>query len=243
MQPSGSGLHLGDNWTPLARNVLVTLFAIYVVQLLVGDPMIALFAWHPFGAGFRPWQIVTAFLLGGPDPLSAVLNWLVLFFLLAPLDRLLGRKGLIRGIGVSWAVAVAVAMVLVATGIVRQEGAFYGGSALLAALLALFGFLMPGATFLLMFIVPVKAGLIAWGTGLLSFLYLLYTRDLGAALAFFSWGGAWLFLNARGGGGVRRLMLRWKRHRIEKRLQKFEVIEGGKGREPTRRSGTDDWVH
>lgn len=243
MQSSGlSGLNLGDNWTPLTRNVLVTLFAIYVVQLLVGDPMVAALAWQPLGEGFRPWQVFTAFLLGGPDPLSAVIDWLLLFFLIAPLDRLLGRASFLRAVGVSWLVAVVVTLGLVGTGLVSQTGPYLGASPLLAALVALMGFMMPGATFLLMFVIPIKAGIIAWGTGLLSFLYLLASRDVGASLAFFGWSGAWLFLNFRG-GFFRRAMLRWKRDRIQKRLQKFEVIEGGKGQAPKRKSGTDDWVH
>lgn len=243
MQPSGiPGLNLGDNWTPLTRNVLVGLFAIYVVQLLVGDAVLAWLAWQPFGAGFAPWQVFTAFLLSGPTPITALLDWLILFFLLAPLDAMLGRRTFVQAILTCWGVSVAVSLVAMAAGLIAHPGVYLGISPLLAALVALFGFMNPGATFLLMFVVPVRAGLLAWGTGLLTFLFLLYSRDLGASLAFFAWGGAWSFMAFRG-GGMRRMLLKWKRHRIEKKLQKFQVIEGGRKTERAKKSGTDDWVH
>jgi membrane associated rhomboid family serine protease len=235
---------LGANWTPLTRNVLVGLFVIYVVQLLSGGLLDRWLAWHPLQAGFLPWQPVTSFLLGGPTPINAIFDWLVLYFTIAPLESILGRKGLFQSVAVAWATAVAVGFLLAASGVVAHGGAVYGLTPLIAALISLFGFLMPGATIMLFFVLPIKAIWIAWGTGLFTFLNLLYSRDLPASLAFFAWSGAWLFIALRG-GAMRRLKLRWKKAAIERKLARFEVIEGGRTgpTKSSKKSGTDDWVH
>ncbi|MES2639334.1 MAG: hypothetical protein V4850_07610 [Myxococcota bacterium] len=235
------GLDLGSNWTPLTRNVIVTLFAIYVIQLLSGGVVETLFAWQPFGGGFRPWQVVTSFLLG-PSPFSAVLSWLVLFFVLAPVDNLLGRRGMLQALGVSWAVGVVVSSLLLAAGFVNAP--FLGLGPVVAVFITLFGFMMPNAQFLLMFIIPVRAIWLAWGTGLMSFLFLLYSRDLSSSLQFFAWTGAAIFMAVRG-GGMRRASLRWKKRQVERKLARFEVIEGGRTAEkrPKGGGGPGDWIH
>ena len=245
------GIELGSNWTPLTRNVIVTLFAIYVVQLLAGGeggPVQQLFAWYDFGAGFHPWQVATAFLLSGPSPLSAVFEWLAIFFFLAPVAGMLGNRRLAQALGVSWLVSVVVAATLVATGVVTAAYPFMGVGPLVAALVGLFGFLMPNAVIRIYFVLPIKAVWIAWGTGLIAFLFFLYARDLGTSLTFFAWGGAAAWLAVQN-GALRRLSLRWKKRQIERRLSRFEVIEGGRTerRPPApggkRESSRDDWVH
>ncbi|MFN7143909.1 MAG: hypothetical protein ACK4YP_09050 [Myxococcota bacterium] len=235
----------GSNWSPLTRNVIVTLFAIYVVQLLSGGAMVDLFAWQPFGAGFKAWQVATAFLLGGPNPITAVLLWLGLFFFLAPVDNMLGRRALFQALGVSWVVAVVVSAALLATGAIGMAGPYLGLGPFLTALVALFGFLLPNAQILLFFVIPVRAIWLAWISGLLSFLFLLYARDLGSSLVFFAWGGAAAWFGLRN-GAMRRMQLKWKKHQIERKLARFEVIEGGRtssGRTKQRSSDPNDWVH
>ncbi len=81
----------------------------------------------------------------------------------------------------------------------------------------------------------------------MSFLYLLYSRDVGSALGFFSWGGAYLWTGVRN-GALRRAQLQWKRSRIERQLRRFEVIEGGRGDADTKgrrsaRKEPNDWVN
>jgi hypothetical protein len=244
MQQNGiPGLNLGANWTPLTRNVIVALFVIYVAQLLSGGVLDSLFAWQAFGDGFRPWQVVTAFLLGGPTPLVAVLDWLFLYFMLAPVDGLLGRRGLVQALGFAWVVGVLVTAALLATGLVGVSAPFLGLGPLLAALVALFGFSMPNAQFLLFFVIPVRAVWLAWGTGLLSFLYLLYAREVSSSLTFFAWGGTWAWMTLQS-GVLRRASLRWKKARIERKLARFEVIEGGRtDRRPKRGRDPGDWVN
>ena len=246
-------MNLGDNWTPLTRNLIVGLFVVYVVQLLAGTTVEAALAWQPFGAGFAPWQPLTAFLLAS-DPTSAIFGWLGIFFLVAPLERALGRGALARAVLVSWLGAVLVG---VATGLAVKgsatlglgDAAFVGLTPLLAALVALFGWSHPGANILLFFIIPIRAELIAWGTGALSFLWFLvaltrpgYASPLGSSIALGAWLGA-LAWSRTGRGEIRRLQLAWKRRRIERDLRRFEVIDGGRSGSGPRRQRQDETWH
>lgn len=235
---------LGANWTPLTRNVLVGLFALYVVQLLSNGVVAAWLAWWP-GATFGPWQPFTSFILPGPRPLDAIFDLILIYFTLAPLDSILGRRQLAYALGASWATAALLGILATGLGFLPHLAPAYGLTALCAALVMLLGSMMPGATFLAFFVLPVKAIWLAWGTGLLCLLNLVYYRELGAALPFFAWLGAWGYVTVRG-GSFRRLSLRWKKHQIERKLAKFEVIEGGRtgGKTTSRKSGTsDDWIH
>jgi membrane associated rhomboid family serine protease len=230
-------MNLGDNWTPLTRNLIVGLFVLYVGQLLAGDAVTAALAWQPFGAGFLPWQPLTNVLLAG-DPTSACLGWLGLFFLVAPVERALGTSGLARAVLASWVGAVALGLAVASLG--RPDGAVLGLAPILTALVSLFGWSHPGANILLFFVIPIRAELIAWGTGALSFLWLLValTRGgaspTGSALALGAWVGA-LAWSRLGSGEVRRLQLAWKRRNVERQLRKFEVIEGGRAAPPRSR--------
>jgi hypothetical protein len=238
-------MNLGDNWTPLTRNVLLSLFALYVLLLLAGasatgEAAVHTLTWRPFGEGFQPWQPLTAFFVGhGAAVTSTCLEWLMVFFLLAPVERTLGRGALGRAMLVSWLAAVALGLAASAAG--RPDAAFMGLAPLLAALVSLFGWVHPGANILLFFVLPIRAELIAWGTGVLSFLWLLVaiTRPeaaslLSSALSFGAWLGAFAW-SRLDGGEIRRLQLAWKRKRIERELRRFEVIEGGRSTTPVRR--------
>ncbi len=225
-------LDLGGNWTPLVRNVLVTLFVIYVVQALAGEPFLALFAWQPFGPEFRPWQVATAFLLE-TGPISAVFTWLTLYFFLPLLQGTVGLRKLGQATVFAWFFAVVCTFAGLAVGLPDME--FYGSGPILLAYSALFGFLIPELQFLLFFVIPVKAKWIGWGGGLLSFLYLITSPSNVTALAFFAWVGAWIWAGWHN-GAFRRMRLQAQRKRVEKRVSRLEVIEGGKAQ-------AGDWVN
>lgn len=241
MTPRGgpAGLDLGVNWTPLVRNLLVALFAIYVVQLLLGGTLERWLAWNPLGDGFAPWQVFTAFLLGGPSPLGAFFGWLAIFFLVPPLERMLGRRALARAMGVSWLAGVVAAMVAAALG-AHQAGVILGASPLIGAMIGLWGFTVPNAVIHLFFVLPVKASWLGWGTGLLAFLYMLATREVVNVLAFFAWAGAWAWA-VTPGDWQRRWKLKKQERELQKKLSRFQVLEGGKEAPPRRRF--DDLVN
>ena len=220
-----ASVNLAANWTPLARAILISLIVVYVAQILSGGLMIQYLAWHPFGAGFFPWQVASSFLLSGPDPTSALFQWLGLFFFIAPVESALGRRGFAPAMGVVWVVAVVPTLILAALSLPQMT--LLGAVPMISALVALFGFLNPHAQILLFFILPIRASWLAWGTGLVTFLYLLYAPSTSTAVAFFAWVGAWGFVTLSG-GGVRRIQLRWKRRKIERRMSRLTVIEGGR---------------
>jgi hypothetical protein len=231
-------MNLGDNWTPLTRTLIVGLFVLYVLQLLAGEGATQTLAWQPFGAGFLPTQPLTSFLIAG-DPTSACLGWLGLFFLVAPVERALGRSAFARAALASWLGAVALGLAVAS--LQMADVAVLGLAPLLAALASLFGWAHPGANILLFFVIPIRAELIAWGTGALSFLWLLValTRPgmaspLGSALAFGAWLGA-LAWSRLGSAEVRRLQLAWRQRRVQRELRRFEVIEGGRTSPPRKR--------
>ena len=231
-------MSLGDNWTALTRNLIVGLFVLYVLQLLAGDAVTQALAWQPFGAGFLPTQPLTSFVIAG-DPTSACLGWLGLFFLVAPVERTLGRAAFARAMFASWVGAIALGLAVAS--LRMQDVAVLGLAPLIAALASLFGWAHPGASILLFFVIPIRAELIAWGTGAFSFLWLLValTRPgaaspLGSALAFGAWLGA-LAWTRLGSAEVRRLQLAWRQRRVQRELRRFEVIEGGRATAPKKR--------
>ncbi len=233
---------LANNWTPLVRNVLVTLFAIYLVQLLAAPRVDLWFGWQPYGSGlFYPWQPLTCVFLGTMDPLSTCLQWLGVFFLLPILEQVIPAARIGRGMLFSWALAVCAIFLLEFPGILTQTGEISGLTPLLAALTGLVGFLLPNATFLLFFVLPVKALWIAWGTGLLTFLYTVASRDAASAASFFAWAGAWIFVQFIG-GNFRRWRLQIKKKQVERKLSRFEVIEGGK-QPNVRTKQPDEWIN
>jgi membrane associated rhomboid family serine protease len=225
-------IDLGRNWTPLVRTVLITLFVIYVVQLLTAPLMTDLFAWQPIGAGFRPWQVITAPFLGG-EPIGTVFTWLTLYFFLPLLEGTLGLKKLGQATAFAWFFAVLLTFGGMALGL--QDGTMLGGGPILLAYTALFGFLLPDLTFLLFFIIPMKAKWIGWGAGLLAFLYFLYTPHMVTALAIFAWVGAWLWAGWHN-GAFRRMRLQAQRRKVQKQMSRLEVLDGGK-------SKPQDWVN
>jgi membrane associated rhomboid family serine protease len=225
-------LDLGGNWTPLVRNVILTLFVIYVAQLLAPATVEGLFAWQPFGAGFRPWQVLTAFFLGY-DPIGSVLSWLTLYFFLPLLEGTLGLRRLAWATLFSWFFAVVATIAALALGIASVP--FVGCGPILLAYSALFGFLMPETEFRLFFVLPLKAKWIGWGGGLLAFLFFLASHNTVTAVPFFAWVGAWVWAGSQG-GAFRRMRLQAQRRKVERQISRLQVIEGGKPK-------PDSWVN
>lgn len=228
----------GGGQTPLGRNVLIASICLYCVQVVLENwmafPVTTTLAWWgPDSGSFRFWQPVTAFLLSGPTPLSAAIDWLVLYFFWSPVERQLGRRGLLRTLGAAWLAAVALTLPLLLLGGVQGRSPYLGPTCFLTALVAVFGLANPTATILLI-VLPVRAVWITWGSGILAFLFFLYARDVASAVAFFGWAGA--VASFLGGRTLRRTWLRvqerWYRSRLDRTRQKarsrFTAIPGGR---------------
>lgn len=221
-------------FTPLLRALLGGLFLIYVVQLVLQGTLEPWLVWQPFGAGFQPWQVFSAFLLNG-EPLGAVFDWLTLYFTVPALEQRLGPRRLGNAALTVWAFAVVAGLLGSATGLV--QGAFLGSTPLAIAALALFGFQYAEAQIRLFMLIPIRAIVLAWASGLISFLYMLYGKDLGSTLVFFAWVGTY-YWSFWGDGLIRRVRLRFQQQRAARRVAGLRVFEGGRGR-----SGSGDWVN
>ena len=228
MRMGGMG---GVGFTPLTKVVLMVLVGLYVLQQLAESwldlPITRLFAWWPFGLGFQPWQPFTAFFLNG-EVMRAFFDWLFLFFLLPPIEQMFGRRELARAAISTMLGSILIGLLLVGVGAVTIQRPWYGIEPLLAALLVLFGLSRPNAQILLFFVLPVKAAWVAWGSGLLCGLYLLSGRDLASAMWASGWVCGYLWINGGLSKGLKKFLLKWKHRRVQRRLQTFDVIDGGR---------------
>ena len=228
----------GARLTVLGRKVLITLLVMYIVQTILenwtGLPVIQTLAWwSPLSRFFRPWQPVTAFFLNGPSPISAMLSWLMIYFFFAPAEDAIGKKGLVRLFLMSWLAAVLLSFPLLAVGAIQSSAPYLGLHCFITAMIVVFGLSNPRATILLFFVLPIQASWIAWGTGLISFLFLLYGRDLASAVAFFGWVGATGYMMSGGSitGGwwrLRRWLLTRRRMHTHQRPEDIlRALDGG----------------
>ncbi len=237
---------LSGYFTPLVRNLLLALAFVLAIQWGVGQPFIDLLAWHSLQAGFRPWQPITSLMIASPRLSEMLFDWLVIVFSLNVVQRVMGGRALLNALAFSTLIAVLLTALLDIAGLIAPS--IHGGQGpIVTALLTLFCFSMPQARVMLLFVVPVQASWMGWLTGVLAAYLLAANRDLGAALMFGGWIGAVMWTRGIADGWQRRLKLRWQRHRIEQRMGRFSVIEGGRsGRENSREDGSkrrDDWIN
>ena len=221
--------------TPLVRATLAVLIITYVLQLLLqnwmGGGVYSLSLWSFSTGNWRPWQPVTSLLLNG-EVVEAFFDWIFLFFIMGPVETLVGRKRFIRAM--LWSVGLAILIVtgLDLLGAVNAMSPYTGVTPALLAMLVIFGLSMPNANIMLFFVLPIRAAWIAWASGLLSLLMFISARDLGSAMALGGWIGGYTWIIS-GGGSLRRLMLHMRKRKVQKELKRFTVIEGGRGGDHT----------
>jgi len=154
---------------------------------------------------------------------------------MGPVEQLVGKKRYKLSMVFSVTLAIFVVTMLDLVGAISPGAAsapFTGVTPALLAMLVIFGFSMPNAQILLFFVLPIKAVWIARVSGLLSLLMFLASRDLTSAMALGGWTGGFIWVRT-GGGSFRRLMLRFRKKKLEKELGRFTVIQGGKNNDPT----------
>lgn len=240
----------GPSFTPLSKLVLGTLLSLYILQLvaqsMLGLPVIETLAWWPFRGGFQPWQPFTAWFLND-DPIRAFFDWLFLFFLLPMVESMYTRERLLRMAVTVLVGTVFFGLVMVLLGVVGAQAVWFGPEPWLTALLVVVGLTRPNTTFYLMFVLPIRASWLAWGSGLMALLFLLNGRDMSSAMWLGGWIGGYAWVQGGMPKGLKKWMLHRKAKKIEKRLSTFDVLEGGaentgkpRGWKPP---GSDDIVH
>ena len=189
--------------------------------------------WPPGGAspaspGFHLWQLITAhFVHPTAGVFTVVLNLLMIVFFAGPVEGFLGRQRFLKVWG---AAAIGGAIGAVLFGLVQGTGTPASGVGPgILALIVVFCAMMPEATIQLFFILPIKAKYVGWGTAGLVVLTALANP---AAAGGWEVGGMGLGYAAwRWGDDLtpRRIRLKLKARRIQKKISKFEVIDGGGG--------------
>jgi hypothetical protein len=191
------------------------------------------------GTGFLPWQPLTFPFIQG-EPRDVLWMFLGLFFFLQTTVDSMGLRRMAWSTLFVWFFACVVKFTAEAVGFLAPAPVV-GFGFWVEALVVWFGLLHRGAQIRLMFVLPIKAEYMAWGSGVLALLYLLFYRDTGSLHAVAAWVGAWAVITFDT-DMFRRWRLQQRKRKIEKELGKFEVIDGGRTGRP-RRADPNDWVN
>ena len=229
-QRQNVSFQFGSGLTLLGKKLLIIYVIIFVIELICEHwlhiPIVSGLQLYPLShPNFRVWQIFTHPFIHDPtNPIGFLINCLVFYFFSAPVERAFGTKGflklfylaalggLILGFLFSYVSGFAVP--------------FLGMMPSILAMIVVFGLLNPEATILLMFILPVKAKYISYGTVLITALTFLAKANphgayhLGGILFGYCYFKAPWFLNPN---TIYLMYLQWK---LKKAKAKFKVIDG-----------------
>jgi membrane associated rhomboid family serine protease len=221
----------GATLTPVGKKMLIMYASIYVLVLIcehwLAIPIYGLLALSPPGSGFfHFWQIVTHPLVHDPGaPIGFLINCLVFYFFAGIIESALGTRRFIT----LYCIAAAGAMVigLPFSRLAAFSFPYAGMMASLLALIVIFGLLNPEATILLMFVLPIKAKYISYGTVVVTALTFLAKANVhgayhlgGILFAYLYFRPPGHFLNAN--------WWRWKYFEFtqKRRRSRFTVIDG-----------------
>jgi len=229
-------IQFGSGLTRIGKIMLLIYGIIYVLELLFEHwfhvPVVHSLVLFPLGHPlFRVWQLVTHPFLHDPGtPLSFLITCVVFYFFAAPVERALGSRGFLFLFYVSALGAVILGVPFNA--LAGFKAPFSGMLPSLLSLIVIFGLLNPEATILLMFVLPIKAKYMSYGTVIITLLtFLAKVNPHGA----FHLGGILLgYLVFRGPGDLpnpKHLYDRYLLWRIRRKRGRFTVIDGSKGRD------------
>ncbi|MEZ4322457.1 MAG: hypothetical protein R3F61_33630 [Myxococcota bacterium] len=228
---------------PWMRNLILGLFGLYVVELVLwnlGAPL-GLMPLSSLGYGFQPWQILTRFFVQGRGAAAGVLISLVVLYLVLPtLPRLLTRRQWVDALSTTAIVATLIPILSDFLGLF-PPGTRTGWTFLMVPLFVVFGLAQPRGIINLMFVLPVPAVYIVWGTLVYVLIMLLAFPNAATLEGVAAWIGIVGWWNFRG-PGKRRRQLRNEASKIERELQKFTVLEGGRAQGQQNRDD-DEWIH
>lgn len=227
-------LGFGSSLTPLGKQILIIYGVIYVIQLLLEHwfkiPLTAYLQLYPFNSpNFRVWQVVTHPFVHDPySPLGFLINALMLYFFAAPIENIFGTKGFLK---LFYVAAIGSLVCGLTLSIVPGFNApFMGMLPSLLALFVVFGLLNPDATILLMFILPVKAKYLSYGTILITLLtFLAKANPSGAYHLGGIFAGYLYFRGPRQVFNPNRLYLQYLQWQLKRKRAGFRVINGSKG--------------
>ncbi|MGB0588966.1 MAG: rhomboid family intramembrane serine protease [Myxococcota bacterium] len=228
--------------TPVVKKLMIGLISIWLVfsflinfveQSWAADLFVAL-SLEPQEAlfGGKVWQVLTYSLLHDlSSPSHVIFNAIGLLFLAPPLERRWGSRGFLQFAIFSALIAGVFSLLcgLIAPGLFGAR--VVGVSGVVMAVLAAFSFVMPNATILLFFVIPVQARWIVWlALGIDAMMFL--SSPQGSGLAFHTHLGgvlaAWLLIT----GNWRPSLLKDRFHlftlKKKRRPPKLKIVKGGR---------------
>jgi hypothetical protein len=219
--------------------ILAVIFVTFAMQFFESTAIVpALLHLSPavWRLGFV-WQLATyAFSGVGRPSLWIVLELLIVYWFGADVRSRLGRKGFwaLLARTVPGAALLAVATELIAGYLAGASPTPFpfqlmqGQRVLLAILVAAFATLYRDATILAFFVLPVRARWFLWLELVIAFIAYLGTKDIAGLVGIFGATGitVWTLSRPRSGGTMRRRWLRWRRARLERRVDRLARRRG-----------------
>ena len=223
----------GSTLTPLGKLMLIGYASVYILELIcehwLGVPMFAWTALSPFKSDhFHFWQLITHPAVHNPgSPIGFLINCLVFYFFAGTIESALGTRGFIHLYAVA-AIGGAAAGLLFSS-LSSFSVPYAGMMPSLLALIVVFGLMQPEATILLMFILPIKAKYISYGTIIVTALTFLAKTNVHGAYHLGGIGLAWLYFRSPT-HWLDANWWRWKYFEFsqKRRRSKFTVIDGKK---------------
>lgn len=223
----------GPTLTPLGKIMLIIYGTVYVVELLgqqwLGIPVYQWLALSAPNSGlFHFWQLLTHPFIHNPgSPIGFLIDCLVFYFFAGTIESSLGTRGFLQ-LYIIAALGGAVACLLFGS-MASFSAPCAGMMPSLLALIVVFGLLQPEATILLMFVLPIKAKYISYGTVIVTALTFLAQTNHHGAYHLGGIGLGWLYFRSP----THWLDPNWWRWKFferanKKRRTKFTVINGEK---------------
>jgi membrane associated rhomboid family serine protease len=226
----------GSGLTRTGKIMLLVYGSIYVLELIFEHwlqiPVVRFLVLFPLGSDlFYFWQLVTHPFLHDPgSPIGFLITCLVFYFFSAPVERNFGSRGFLVLFYGSAAGALVVGFLFsLVTGF---DAPFSGMLPSLLSMIVVFGLMNPEATILLMFVLPLKAKYLSYGTILITVLTFLAKVNPHGAYHLGGIGVGYLLLRSPGNlPNLRMLHDRYLLRRIRKKKSRFTVIDGNKGKD------------
>jgi membrane associated rhomboid family serine protease len=223
----------GSSLTLLGKRLLLIYGAIYILELLFEHwlkiPVVGVLQLSPFKyKSFHIWQIFTHPFIHDPGaPISFLINCIVFYFFAAPVENAFGSMRFLIFFYLS---AFGGALCGLAFSNVSGFNApFLGMMPSILSMIVIFGLLSPESTILLMFILPIKAKYISYGTALITLLIFLSKANPHGA---YHLGGILLgYIYFKGPRTIFDLSLIYTKYlkwQLKKKRSRFKVIHGNK---------------
>ncbi len=223
----------GSNLTRLGKKLLIIYVVIYILELIlehwVGIPVAAYLQLYPLTHhNFHIWQIITHPFIHHPImPITFIFSCIGFYFFAAPVEYAFGSK---RFLILFYFSALGGALCGLSFSMVTGFNApFLGMLPSLLSLIVIFGLINPEATILLMFVIPLKAKYLSYGTILITLLTFLAKANSHGA---YHLGGIlFSYIYFKGPGTLfdpHLIYLRYQKWKLMRKRSHLRVIDGDK---------------